>query len=102
MAQHDEVVKAIFGAIDQLNQQLPEEQHLEPVEDAVLFGEGGKLDSLGLINLIVAVEEKIENDFRATVTLADDEAMAPENRTFETVGTLANYICKLLEKDGNG
>ena len=60
---YDKVIQALFKAMDDVNQLLPKKEQLEKSEETVLSGESGKLDSLGLVNLIVAAERKIEEDF---------------------------------------
>lgn len=49
-------VDIIYAAIAQLNPQLAKEQEMEASLDTMLFGSEGKLDSLGLANLIVITE----------------------------------------------
>ena len=101
MMENGKIIQVIFSAIDEINQQLPKEQRLEKSIDAVLFGRSGKLDSLGLVNLIVATEQKIEEQFGVTMNLADERTMALENSPFETVRTLADHI-SLLKESVNG
>jgi acyl carrier protein len=102
MKTDDKIKEALFSAIDDINQLLSEEQRLEKNLNAFVYGDVGKLDSLGLVNLIVAVEKKIEDDFGILITLADDKAMSKKNSPFRTVGTLVNYISVLLEEKSNG
>jgi len=92
------VIEVIFSAIDEVNQQLPEEQRLEKAVDTALYGRSAKLDSLGLVNLIVATEEKIEEEFGVAITIADERAMSQKNSPFKTVRTLADYISLLLKE----
>lgn len=92
-----EKVRQIIGAvIDDINQQLPSDQRLGKNGDAALFGDGGKLDSLGLVNLIVGVEEGVEEEFGTTVNLADEQLMAAQDSPFRTVGALVEYVVSLL------
>ena len=102
MKMDDKIKEALFSAIDDINQLLSEEQRLEKNLNAFVYGEAGKLDSLGLVNFIVAVEKKIEDDFGILITLADDKAMSKTNSPFRTVGKLVNYISVLLEEKSNG
>ena len=95
------VQKAIFSAVEEINTQLTREEKLEINEDSVLYGSKGKLDSLGLINLIVTVEQNIEDDFDITITLADERAMSQEHSPFRTIKTLTDYIEILLEEKLN-
>lgn len=95
------VTKAIFSAIDEVNQQLPKEKKLEKSNNTVLIGQSTKLDSLGQVNLIVAIEEKIEENFDTAITLTDELAMSHENSQFHTIGSLCEYITKHLETKFN-
>ena len=92
----EKIQQSIYNSIDSLNAQLPNEGHIEKSNNTALFGSGSKLDSLGLINLIVAVEQNIEDKFDVTITLADERAMSQEKSPFRTVGTLTDYIEILL------
>jgi len=67
-----------------------------------LVGHKGILDSLELVNLIIAVEEKIEEEFDLVITLASEEAMSQENSPFRTVTTFTEYISLLLKRNENG
>ena len=98
---NDRIKLVIMNSIEEINRQLENEHQLEKSTNTVLFGEGGKLDSLGLINLVVAVEQNIEDEFDVTITLADERAMSQENSPFRTVGSLADYIELLLEEKLN-
>jgi len=92
----DRIKQVIIDSIIEINEQLKKEDQLGTSTDTVLFGENGKLDSLGLINLIVAVEQNIEDEFEVVVTLADERAMSQEKSPFRTVGTLSDYIEMIL------
>jgi acyl carrier protein len=94
-----EKIKAIlWSAVDELNLQLRRDQRLAKNPDERLTGEGGRLDSLGLINLLVLTEQRIEAEFGCPIMLADDQAMAAESSPFATLGTLAEHIRKLLQQ----
>ncbi|HEY9871637.1 MAG TPA: phosphopantetheine-binding protein [Candidatus Obscuribacterales bacterium] len=62
-----------------------------------LFGAGGCLDSLSLVSLLVDIEQRLEQEFGAIVTIADDRAMSRRRSPFRTVRTLTDYIHVLLE-----
>lgn len=70
----------------------------EPGEDTHLIGRRALLDSLGLVTLIVDLEQKIEETFDVALTLANERAMSQKNSPFLTVGSLADYICALLNE----
>lgn len=63
----------------------------------VLFGENGILDSIGLVTLIVAVEQAIEETFGVSISLADEKAMSQRNSPFRTIDSLAEFAQRLIE-----
>lgn len=63
--------------------------------ETLLFGESGLLDSVGLVSLIVAVEQEIENDLGISIVLADERAMSQKNSPFRSIGALADYAATL-------
>lgn len=98
MVDKSQVVSAVFAAIEELNEDLPSDAALEPASDTVLFGRGSRLDSLGLVNLIVAVEGSLADELDVEITLADEKAMSQASSPFRTVDTLADYIVTSLEE----
>ena len=86
------VNEMIFSTVDELNHQLPKTEQLEKNLETELFGGSGKLDSLGLVNLIVAVEEAIEDEFDLSITLANEEAKSQTHSPFRTLATLNEYV----------
>lgn len=99
MPRDDKITEAIYNAIDEVNAEFPADRQLAKSEKTVLFGKSGKLDSLGLVNLIVATEQQLEEVFGVSLTLADEKALSQKKSPFATVGALADYISIRL-KDG--
>jgi D-alanine--poly(phosphoribitol) ligase subunit 2 len=64
--------------------------------DTPLFGRNGVLDSLGLVTLVVAVEQAIEDVLGVSVSLADARALSQKASPYRTVGTLADYADSLI------
>jgi acyl carrier protein len=98
MVDKEKILQAIFGVVDEMNRELPKNLQLTASRDTALFGQDGKLDSLGLVNFIVASEQKIREDFGQPITLADERAMSQRNSPFRTIGTLTDYIFELLKE----
>ncbi len=68
-----------------------------------LFGGGGLLDSMGLVALVIAVEQAIEEQFKVNIRLADEKALSQRNSPYRSVGTLAAYAKQEIEaRSGNG
>jgi acyl carrier protein len=96
----ESIIRIIFGAIDEINAQRPKGGAVEKSIEGSLYGRTGKLDSLGLVNLIVVTERRIEEEFGVAVTLADEKAVSQETSPFRTAKTFAEYIARrLAERD---
>lgn len=68
-------------------------------DDTRLIGRKGVLDSMGLVTLIVDVEQRLEEEHDVVVVIADERAMSQKHSPFRSVGSLAHYICQLVEKE---
>ena len=86
------IVDVIYAALAELNLQLPKDRQIEQSLTTVLFGTGGKLDSLALVNFIVIAEEKMDGVFGFRIDLTQDDPFAPGTGHFRTVRTLVDYI----------
>jgi acyl carrier protein len=62
-----------------------------------IYGEKGNFDSLGLVNLIVEIEDKVYKKFNKKIVLADEKAMSRKHSPFKDVQSLVNYIENLLK-----
>ena len=96
----EDALRLVCRAIDQVNLELPADRSVAKSPEAPLFGRGGPLDSLGLVNLIVAVEQLVEDELSVSVALADERALSRRSSPFRTVGSLAGYLRERLEEHG--
>ena len=94
--QHD-ILECIYDALRELNGQFPPEQRLAAVPETALQGGASRLDSLGLINLLVLIEDGLETRVGRRVALLDERHMAAETGPFRTVQTLAVHIGAALD-----
>jgi len=65
-------------------------------EGTCLVGEQAVLSSLGLVSLVVELEQAIEDQYGVALTLADERALSQKHSPFRSVGSLADYVCTLL------
>ena len=98
MPTDERISKAVFAAVDEVNQQLPAGVHVEKTLDAPLYGATGKLESLDFVTLIMEVEEKINAEFGTDITIADENLLSKEKSPFSTLGTLIEYLEELLKE----
>tara|TARA_B100002003_G_scaffold241297_1_gene262805 strand:+ start:444 stop:764 length:321 start_codon:yes stop_codon:yes gene_type:complete len=102
MTERDKILKSIYDAVDEVNEQLPEGQALEKSPDTVLLGESGKLESIDLVNILVATEENVEEAFGVPISITDERAVSEEKSPFTTIETLCNFISNLLIEKSDG
>src|SRR6266699_4626389 len=93
----ERISKAVFAAVDELNEQLPKGVQVEKSLDAPLYSAGGKLESLDFVTLIMEVEEKINAEFGTNITIADENLLSKQKSPFSTLGTLIEYVQELLK-----
>ena len=72
----------------------PEDLPATVNETTRLFG--GALDSVGLVSLIVELEQQIADRAEASITIADDRAMSQKRSPFRTIGSLGDYVQGLM------
>ena len=97
MPDMDAVRTAVLQAVETYNLGQAEEHRLAANWDATLLGPGGGLDSLGLVTLVVAVEQRLAQDFGVAVTLADEKALSQKNSPFRTLQALAEYAATQVQ-----
>jgi acyl carrier protein len=92
----ERIERAVFRAIDEINQARANEQRVEKSSDTVLMGPSARLDSLGLVNLVVAIEEQVADEFGFTINIADMRARSQSANPYQTVSSLVEYIASIL------
>lgn len=98
MSDTEKVTALIFEALTEHFEQIDSDVPVPTSPDAVLFGTNAVLDSLGLVNVVVAVEEKLLDTFGRDVWLTDERALTQAESPYRTVETLSRYIVLLLEE----
>ncbi|MCS6880174.1 MAG: acyl carrier protein [Oscillochloridaceae bacterium] len=71
-----------------------------PIEESTrLYGPEGLLDSLRLVSLVLDLEQEINARLDTAITIADSRAMSQQRSPFRSVGSLADYIVRLLAEE---
>lgn len=95
MISKEKVNEIIFKCVDETNTE--DGTNISKDLNTILMGSDSEIDSLGLVSLIVEIEEAINEEFDVSLTLADEKAMSQRISPFKTLDTLSNYIISLLE-----
>jgi hypothetical protein len=93
------VVREISQAIGRINELRDPDNRIACTEETVLYGSGGVLDSLGLVSLILDVEQAVNERSGANLVLADAQAMAQRHNPFRDVRSLADYVMARLRAE---
>jgi acyl carrier protein len=96
VSERERVYALVAAAITELNQQLPPGARAGTEPESALFGADGPLDSLGLVNLIVGVEEKISQAYGHAPNLADEALLNTAESPFGCVAALVDYVVGTL------
>ena len=92
MKNKKEILDLIYKSAQDLNKQLAASDRLKCDTGSTIIGHDSILDSLGIITLIVSIEEKIKDsgfdcDLMDTLTTEHDDV-----HPFATIGSLASWI----------
>ena len=90
-----EIEEVILSALRNFNLARRPEMQLQVSADAALFGSDSALDSLGLVSLLIDIEDAL-NDRGLEMTLSDARAMSQTRSPFRTVPALVAYIQETL------
>ena len=96
----EKIIEIILEAVRESNELLKDKVPLEQGEKSPLFGPEGVLDSISLVALVVNVEQQIEDEFNASIILANEKAMSRRSSPFLSVGVLADYCQELILEEG--
>ncbi len=86
------IERIVREAIGEINLQRGADEQLGCGEGDLLFGPAGPLDSLGLVQLIVELENRLEEASNQRVNLADEELLARDESPFASAGALRLYL----------
>jgi acyl carrier protein len=98
----ENIVAAIYRAVDWINGELPPDRQLIKAPETRLLGSQSVLDSMHLVSLIIAVEQEVEDTFGVALTLADERALSMKESPFRSIQSLADYISILVIDARNG
>ncbi|MEM7071828.1 MAG: hypothetical protein AAF403_08750 [Pseudomonadota bacterium] len=90
----------IYQAMDDIKDMVSEDDHqlLSKEPETVLYGTDAVLDSMAIVALVIAVEEKIYQNFGKTLVLANEKAVSLKHSPFKTVSSLSDYILQLMDE----
>ncbi len=96
MGTSDDLLGIIYECATALNAQRAPEQRIALETTTVLVGDGGRLDSLGLVSLLVMIEEAVEEKMDGECALVDTVFNENSEDRIWTIADLVENISKEL------
>jgi acyl carrier protein len=90
------IERLVMDAMRATNLARQESSQLEVTPDAAVFGPGSPLDSLGLVALLLDIEEAFQAAGHPIV-LSDERAVSQKRSPFRNVRSLVDYISPLVQ-----
>ena len=90
----EQVLEVVLQAMHATNQARDAASQLVVTSDAPIFGPDSSLDSLGLVGLLLDVEEGLQA-IGCDVVLSDERAVSQKRSPFRNVPSLVAYVSTL-------
>ena len=90
----DAIQEIVLQAMRATNLARDTAAQLEVVPGAPIFGPGSPLDSLGLVALLLDIEDALQAA-GYSIVLSDERAVSQKHSPFRTVDSLVTYIAGL-------
>jgi acyl carrier protein len=93
----EEALDTVYRALGMVNELRLPGDAIPRTPHAILTGDGGALDSLALVTLVLAVEQSVMESTGREISLMGEESFDTRQGSFRTPAALAAYI---VEKCG--
>lgn len=97
---YDTAFAAVTAAVDEINLSQADDAQISKDADAVLFGDGSALDSVGLVQVVMAAEAHLADATGLDVVLASEAAMSRKRSPYRSLKLLAEYAVEMAAEDG--
>ena len=95
-----QVLDLVIECVRESGKEDKQAKLLNAGQSTPLYGLQGNLDSLGLVRLIIDIEEKISDRMHMNIVIASEKAMSERRSPFLTVESLSDFIVTLLNFEG--
>ncbi|PHR89734.1 MAG: hypothetical protein COA78_35640 [Blastopirellula sp.] len=90
--------KVVLACMESLNLARDPDEQLTIDKEAPIFGQDSPLDSLGLVSLLIDIEDALADE-EVEISLSDEKAMSQRHSPYRDVPTLVAYINSQLEQE---
>jgi hypothetical protein len=96
----DQLLKLITSVVEEVNETRDEKIPTQDLPNVALYGHEGVFDSMHLVSFLVLVEEALEDEFEAQISLTSEKAVSMRVSPFSRVSRLITYIEEELQSAG--
>lgn len=86
----------VFESIKEVNKDLEIDAFNEPTLDTPFFD---LVDSLGVLNFILDMEQRLEKEFGKYIQIANEEIMDATKTPFKTIKDIIKFIEERVERE---
>ena len=94
-----EITTIVLETLHELGEDLEINELKDANENTRLFGSKSVLDSMNLVGFIADVEERISEEFKVEIVLANQSALSQMNSPFRRVSSCVDYILELISNE---
>jgi acyl carrier protein len=97
MLTEKEVKAIVINEVEIICKQIDSRIKIE--EDMELYGAGGVLDSISVMELLVNIEETLRDNFNISVNFLEDSMFSAYRSPVKNIPNLINTIIKMIKKE---
>lgn len=90
------IEQLVLGVLSRMNEDLPASERVAWEASTPIVGDGGLLDSLGMANFLVQVEEAVEDQCGIDLSLSDQDLMDLFEESSLTVRAFSSSLSRKL------
>jgi hypothetical protein len=92
-------LEVVYAGLQTVNDMRPADDPISLSPEAALVGEGGALDSLALMTLVLSIERRVKEIAGAEISLLEKGDLEGQLHFFSTPAALADHIVEKLGND---
>ena len=91
-----DIAEIVLETLNELGEDIGIDELKAADEQTRLFGAKSALDSINLVNFIADVEDRISDEFKIEIVLANESALSRTHSPFRRVSSCIDYIVELI------
>ena len=93
------IKEVIFLALESFNASQDTDNQVPIDESTVLIGRHSVVDSIGLVSLVIEIEQQIGEQLDLSISLTSEKAMSLRVSPFRRIKTLIDFVVQELSED---